>query len=55
MAFLGHKTPDEARTYVKAASRLTLIDSALKKRQYVSNPVIRLDTGAYSPLKNKGE
>lgn len=30
MAFLGHKTPDEARTYVKAASRLTLIDSALK-------------------------
>ena len=55
MAYLGHKTPDEARTYVKAADRLKLTDSALKKRQNVSNLVTRLDYDARKSLKIKGE
>lgn len=51
MAFLGHKTPDEARTYVKAANRQTLADGALLKRMNVSNPVIRLDISTPKRLK----
>jgi hypothetical protein len=31
MAFLGHRTPAEARTYTKKASRRTLGDSGMKK------------------------
>ena len=50
MAFLGHKTTDEARTYTKKANRKTLSDSGLekveraKREQVLSNPVKRLDT-----------
>jgi integrase len=51
MAFLGHKTPNEARTYVKAANRLTLADGALQKRMNVSNPVVRLDNSSSNQLK----
>ena len=49
MAFLGHRTPDEARTYTKKASRATLGDSGMekvaraKREQNLSNPVERLD------------
>jgi integrase len=43
MAFLGHRTPDEARTYVKAADRHKLADAGMEKRLNVSNPVVRLD------------
>ena len=43
MAFLGHKTPDEARTYVKAADRQRLGDSGIEKRLNVTNPPVRLD------------
>ncbi len=38
MAFLGHRTPDEARTYVKHASRAKLGDSAKQKLQNGSKP-----------------
>lgn len=31
MAFLGHKTPAEARTYTKKANRRVLADSAMQK------------------------
>jgi integrase len=31
MAFLGHRTPDEARTYTKKANRKTLADSGMEK------------------------
>lgn len=53
MAFLGHKTPDEARTYVKAADRQRLADSALEKALNVSNPVERLDNHRSKQLKGK--
>jgi hypothetical protein len=42
-AFLGHRTPDEARTYTKRANRAKLGDSGMAKRANVSNPVTRLD------------
>lgn len=54
MAFLGHKTPDEARTYVKAANRQTLADSALEKRNRMSNRVKRLDIARAKSVKDKG-
>lgn len=53
MAFLGHKTPDEARTYVKAANRLALTDSALEKARGASNPVLRLDNSTANLRKTK--
>lgn len=43
MAFLGHKTPNEARTYTKKANRTTLGDSGMAKLRNVSNPIERLD------------
>ncbi len=43
MAFLGHRTPNEARTYTKAANRATLADSGMEKLKNVSNRVERLD------------
>lgn len=55
MAFLGHKTPDEARTYVKAANRQKLTDSALEKLQNVSNRVERLDNHRRKIQKRKGK
>lgn len=55
MAFLGHKTPDEARTYVRAANRQTLADSALQKRLSMSNLVERLDIHRRKALNGKEE
>ncbi len=49
MAFLGHKTTDEARTYTKKANRKSLSDSGLgkveraRREQGLSNPAERLD------------
>jgi len=43
MSFLGHKSPEEAKTYTRAANRRLLADSGMKKRasakreQVVSN------------------
>tara|TARA_R110000751_G_scaffold180038_1_gene286423 strand:+ start:31422 stop:32507 length:1086 start_codon:yes stop_codon:yes gene_type:complete len=53
MAFLGHHTPNEARTYVKKASRSKLGDSGMEKLINVSNPVRRLDNARNKLLKRK--
>jgi len=59
MAFLGHRTPDEARTYVKKANRKRLGDSGMekvaraKREQNLSNPVERLDIHRRNALKEK--
>ena len=53
MSFLGHKTPDEGRTYVKAANRMTLADSALRKHATMSNSLERLDKYRPNALKTK--
>lgn len=42
MAYLGHKTPQEARTYTKKANRARLGDSGMAKLQNASNPPARL-------------
>lgn len=42
-AYLAHKTPDEARTYIRAADRNRLTNSGNQKRLNASNPVVRLD------------
>lgn len=55
MAFLGHRTPDEARTYVKKFSRARLGDSGMEKLLGVSNPVERLDKHRTKVLKVKEE
>lgn len=55
MAFLGHKTPDEARTYVKTANRAKLNDSAMEKLRNATNPIERLDIHRSNSLKKKGE
>lgn len=49
-AYLAHKTPDEARTYVKAADRNRLTNSGNKKRLNASNPVVRLGKRNSNPL-----
>jgi hypothetical protein len=43
MVFLGHATPDEARTYTRKANRVILADSGMEKLKKVSNPPTRLD------------
>ncbi len=60
MAFLGHKTPNEARTYVKKFDRKRLGDSGMekvaraKREQNLSNPIERLDKFRANTLKEKG-
>ncbi|MEN3791846.1 tyrosine-type recombinase/integrase [Fulvimarina sp. MAC3] len=54
MAFLGHKTPEEARTYVKKANRATLGTDAIEKLRSMSNRVAKLDTKRAKPLNEKG-
>jgi hypothetical protein len=59
MAFLGHRTTDEARTYTKKANRATLADSGMekiraKREQNLSNPIGRLDNHRRNLLKAKG-
>ena len=39
MSFLGHRTTNEARTYVRAADRGRLADSALNRLMTPSNPI----------------
>ena len=51
--YLAHKTPNEARTYVKAADRHRLSDSGQQKRLNASNLVIRLDNFNSNALKNR--
>jgi hypothetical protein len=59
MSFLGHSTPDEARTYVKKANRKRLADSGLGKvarelkRRHSSNRKEKLDKVSRKALKNK--
>lgn len=55
MCFLGHKTPDEAKTYTKKANRRVLSDSAMAKLENLSNPVERLDKHRNNVLKKKGK
>jgi integrase len=58
-AFLGHSSPQEARTYVKKADRIKLADRAMarlsgvKGEQGVSNVVERLDNARRKQLKTK--
>lgn len=60
MAFLGHSTPDEARTYTKKANRKRLGDSGMdkvaraKREQSSSNRVVKLDKRRRKALKEKG-
>ncbi|WP_206523238.1 MULTISPECIES: tyrosine-type recombinase/integrase [unclassified Mesorhizobium] len=60
MAFLGHRTPDEARTYVKKFNRKRLGDTAMekvsraKREQDLSNPVEKLDIHRRKALNEKG-
>ncbi|TGQ94649.1 integrase [Mesorhizobium sp. M00.F.Ca.ET.151.01.1.1] len=60
MAFLGHRTPDEARTYVKKFNRSRLGDTGMEKvaraksEQGLSNRVERLDIHRRKALKKKG-
>ena len=60
MAFLGHKTTDEARTYIKKANRITLSDTGMeklsraKREQTLSNRVEKLDNHRSNTLKKKG-
>jgi len=59
MAFLGHTTPNEARTYIKKANRIRLADRGMerlisaKREQGVSNLVARLDKHRAKALKNQ--
>jgi len=57
MAFLAHKTPDEARTYVQAASRKTLNDSAadLLLAEELPNHTQRLGKTPPQPLEKKAK
>lgn len=55
MAFLGHRTPNEAKTYTKMASRRKLGDSGMEKLLNVSNPVERLDKFRGNTMKRKGK
>jgi len=61
MAFLGHRTPDEARTYVKKFNRARLGDTGMEKvaraksEQGLSNRVERLDKHLGKSLKRKGK
>ncbi len=55
MAFLGHKTPDEAKTYTRMADRARLGDAAMEKLLNASNPVERLDIFRGKHLKIKGD
>lgn len=60
MTFLGHSTPDEARTYVKKANRQKLGDSGMqkveraKREQNLSNRIDRLDKHRRKALEGKG-
>ncbi|RUW09401.1 MULTISPECIES: tyrosine-type recombinase/integrase [unclassified Mesorhizobium] len=60
MAYLGHRTPDEARTYTKKANRKRLGDTGMekvaraKREQGLSNRVERLDIHRRKALKEKG-
>lgn len=60
MAFLDHRTPDEARTYVKKFNRKKLGDTGMakvaraKSEQGLSNRVERLDIRRRKALKEKG-
>ncbi|RUW26951.1 tyrosine-type recombinase/integrase [Mesorhizobium sp. M4B.F.Ca.ET.013.02.1.1] len=59
MAFLGHRTPDEARTYVKKFNRKRLGDTGMEKvaraksEQGLSNRVTRLDIRRRKTMKRK--
>ena len=59
MSWLGHATPDEARTYTKKANRAKLNDSAMAKRtganreQGLTNRVERLDKARRKAFKEK--
>lgn len=60
MAFLGHRTPNEARSYAKAADRGRLADTAFHKLRVadtaedVSNLRNRLDKAGFKPTNHKG-
>lgn len=60
MAYLGHRTPDEARTYTKKANRKHLGDTGMekvaraKREQGLSNRVERLDIHRRKALNEKG-
>lgn len=60
MAFLGHRTTDEARTYTKKANRKSLADTGMEKvarankEHNLSNRVERLDNHRRKALKEKG-
>ena len=54
MAYLGHKTPNEARTYTKKANRATLGNSGMAKLEIMSNQVTRLDKRRRKPLNSGG-
>lgn len=53
MAFLGHKTPAEAKTYTRQADRARLGDSGMRKLLSVSNSVERLDNFRNNTLNKK--
>jgi integrase len=55
MAFLGHRTPAEAKTYTKRANRAKLGDSGMEKLMNASNAVTRLDNHRSKQLKEKAE
>lgn len=55
MAFLGHKTPAEAKTYTRKADRAKLGDSGMEKLMNASNPVTRLDNHRSKPLNRKAK
>jgi integrase len=61
MAFLGHRTPNEARTYIKKANRRQLSDRGMarlqkpKSEQPVSNLPAKLDKISAKPLKSQKE
>ncbi|WP_061975999.1 tyrosine-type recombinase/integrase [Aureimonas sp. AU20] len=51
MSFLGHRTTDEARTYVKRANRAKMADAGMRKLLGVSNQVVGLDKHRSKLLK----
>lgn len=59
MAFLGHTTPDEARTYVKKFNRAHLADTGMEKlvrakgERGLSNQVARLDSRRRKALNSQ--
>jgi integrase len=59
MAYLGHRTPDEARTYTKKANRRLLGDTGMekvaraKREQGLSNQIERLDNYRRKALNGK--